>query len=205
MRNRHNRETDGVRREGRGHGRGRFGHHENDSHPHGRNDGRHSGHHDGHRGGRHRLRRLFEHGDLRLVALQLIADKPRHGYEIIKAIEEKSGGVYTPSAGAVYPTLTLLEELGHLSVSDSGDGRKLYTITPEGAAALVANRKSVDAIFARIAQAEAVKESEPRIKEALRRLKHSLQLRLSQGPLDDAQVEDVVGKLDDIRAAIDQG
>jgi DNA-binding PadR family transcriptional regulator len=138
------------------------------------------------------------------VALQLIAEKPRHGYEIIKAIEEKSGGCYTPSAGAVYPTLTLLEELGHLSVNDSGDGRKLYTITPEGAASLVANRKSVDAIFARIAQVEAIKESDPRIKDALRRLKHTLRLRQSSGPLDDAQVANVVARLDEIRDAIEQ-
>jgi len=196
MRKRHNRETDGPRREGRGHGRRRFGHHADGHHAH--------SHHGDHHGGRHRLRRLFEHGDLRLVALQLIAEKPRHGYEIIKAIEEKSGGAYTPSAGAIYPTLTLLEELGQLSVSDSGDGRKRYAITPEGAASLVANRKSVDAIFSRIAQVEAVKESEPRIKDALHRLKHTLRLRLSRGPLDHAQVDDIVAKLDEICDAIDR-
>ena len=83
-------------------------------------------------GGAFRLSRFFEHGDLRLVALQLIAEKPRHGYEIINAIEEKSGGAYTPSAGAVYPTLTLLQELGHLTVTDGEDGRKLHTLTEEG-------------------------------------------------------------------------
>jgi DNA-binding PadR family transcriptional regulator len=85
--------------------------------------------------------RLFEHGDLRLVAPQLIAEKPRHGYEIIKAIEEQSSGGYTPSAGAVYLTLTLLQELGQLTVKDGEDGCKLYAITEEGKAGLFANRK----------------------------------------------------------------
>jgi DNA-binding PadR family transcriptional regulator len=162
-------------------------------HPHRRHEG-HS-----------RRGRFFEHGDLRLVALQLIAEKPRHGYEIIKAIEEKSGGAYTPSAGAVYPTLTLLQELGQLAVSDEEDGRKLYTLTDEGAASLVANRKTVEAVFARIAQAGASNGPAPLIEEALHRLKHALRLRLAQGPIDETQVKSIVGKLDDASDAIAQG
>jgi DNA-binding PadR family transcriptional regulator len=67
---------------------------------------RHGGGH-----GRSGLRRFFAHGDLRLVILRLIAEKPRHGYEIIKAIEERVAGAYSPSPGVIYPTLTLLEEL----------------------------------------------------------------------------------------------
>src|SRR3954471_15540195 len=102
-------------------------------------------------GGRHHARRgrrshgrIFDHGDLRFVILQLIADGPKHGYEIIKAIEDKLGGAYSPSPGVVYPTLTLLEELGYVTVS-AGDGKKLYTITAEGAAHLTANQATVDA------------------------------------------------------------
>jgi len=108
-------------------------------HPHGRRFA-HRGHsyddqpleyrrHD--RGGRSGLGRFFAHGDLRLVSLHLIAEKPRHGYEIIKAIEEHVGGAYSPSPGVIYPTLTLLEELGYVTVT-AGDGvKKLHTITSD--------------------------------------------------------------------------
>jgi len=161
-------------------------------HPHRRHGG------PSHRG------RFFEHGDLRLVALQLIAEKPRHGYEIIKAIEEKSGGAYTPSAGAVYPTLTLLQELGQLTVTDGEDGRKLYAITDEGTASLVANRRTVEAVFARIAQAGASSGPAPLLEKALHRLKHSLRLRLAQGPLDEAQTKNIVAKLDEASDTIEQ-
>jgi DNA-binding PadR family transcriptional regulator len=130
------------------------------------------------------------------VALQLIAEKPRHGYEIIKAIEEKSGGAYTPSAGAVYPTLTLLQELGQLTVTDGEDGRKLHAITEEGAASLVANRKTVEAVFARIALAGASNGPSPLIDEALRRFKHALRSRLAQGPMDEAEAKSIADKLD---------
>src|SRR5271163_2248802 len=78
--------------------------------------GRHHGREGKHwRGGRG-PERPFEHGELRLVILALIAERPRHGYEIIKEIEDRFGGGYTPSPGVVYPTLTMLEELGHATV-----------------------------------------------------------------------------------------
>ena len=78
-----------------------------------------------HRGpGRSGLGRFFAHGDLRLVILYLIAEKPRHGYEIIKAIEDRVAGAYSPSPGVIYPTLTLLEELGYVTVARAGDGSR---------------------------------------------------------------------------------
>ena len=73
----------------------------------------------------------FQKGDLKYVILDLIRDKPRHGYEIIRAMEERSHGFYTPSPGSVYPTLQMLEEMGYVS-SDQQDGKKVYTITDEG-------------------------------------------------------------------------
>ncbi len=85
--------------------------------------------HGGHRGGHGRT---FEHGRLRLALLQLIAAKPVHGYELIKAIEGKTQGAYCPSPGVVYPTLTLLEEFGYVSVDASSGSRKLYSITAAG-------------------------------------------------------------------------
>jgi DNA-binding PadR family transcriptional regulator len=85
--------------------------------------------------GRHGGRPLGT-GDLRLVLLQLISEAPRHGYEIIRAIEERTGGAYSPSPGVIYPTLTMLDELGHVVASQAEGGRKLHTITPEGQAVL---------------------------------------------------------------------
>src|ERR1700743_2032449 len=106
---------------------------------------RHGG---GGRGGRSGLGRFFAHGDLRLVVLHLIAEKPRHGYEIIKAIEESVGGTYSPSPGVIYPPLTRLEELGYVTVSTETDsGKKLQTITPQGKAYLDANRPALDALL----------------------------------------------------------
>ena len=80
-----------------------------------------------------RARRMLAQGDLRLIALALIAEAPRHGYEIIKLLEEKTGDWYSPSPGIVYPTLTYLEEAGYVTASAEGS-KKLYTITDEGRA-----------------------------------------------------------------------
>src|SRR6476469_8392267 len=81
------------------------------------------------RGGPFRGGRMFEQGDLKYVILQLLEEKPRHGYEIIKALEERFGGAYSPSAGTVYPTLTLLEDLGYARVTFAAGGKKVYSIT----------------------------------------------------------------------------
>src|SRR4030095_10050817 len=88
--------------------------------------------------------------DLQRVILALLADKPYHGYEIIKALEERSGGFYSPSPGMVYPALTYLEELGFASIEAEG-AKKLYRITDAGRAHLEQNRRAVDAIFAQLA------------------------------------------------------
>ena len=77
-------------------------------------------------------RRFFGQGDVRLIILKLIGEKPSHGYEIIKAIEDRLGGAYSPSPGIVYPALTLLEEQGLIRVETTDGPRKLYAITPEG-------------------------------------------------------------------------
>src|SRR5271165_4288169 len=113
--------------------------------------GRFGGHHRG--GGRGRgIGRVFDHGDLRYVLLQLVAEKPRYGYELIKTIEEQFGGMYSPSPGVVYPTLTLLEELGYVRAENSGGTKRLYAVIEEGEAFLAANRALVDAIFSRMAE-----------------------------------------------------
>jgi DNA-binding PadR family transcriptional regulator len=156
-----------------------------------------------HGGFRHSFRgggggRMFDQGDLRLVILQLIAEKPRYGYELIKAIEEKLGGAYSPSPGVVYPTLTMLEELGYATVSASEGAKKLYAITAEGKAYLDTNRATVDAIFARIDQINAAQGGgpSPQIVRAMQNLRLALRMRLSQGPLNEEQVRAIAAVLD---------
>ena len=104
------------------------------------------------RGGPWRGGRTFEQGDLKFVILQLLDEKPRHGYEIIKELEERSGGRYSPSPGTVYPTLTLLEEMGYATATPEDGGKKVYAITDSGKAYLAENKTTVDDVFARIAQ-----------------------------------------------------
>ncbi|HEY4201255.1 MAG TPA: PadR family transcriptional regulator [Devosiaceae bacterium] len=91
-----------------------------------------------------RIGRMLASGDLRLVALYLIEQQPRHGYDLIKAIEEKSHGFYSPSPGVVYPALTFLEEAGYVTSSQDGN-KKAYTITDQGRAHLADNRQAIEA------------------------------------------------------------
>ena len=87
----------------------------------------------------------FQKGDLKYVILDLIKDKPRHGYEIIRELEELSHGLYTPSPGAVYPTLQMLEEMGYATAVER-DGRKVYTIAEEGVNFLAERKDSADEV-----------------------------------------------------------
>ena len=87
----------------------------------------------------------FQKGDLKYVILDLLKDKPRYGYEIIRALEEQSHGFYKPSAGVVYPTLQMIEEMGYAS-STERDGKRVYTITEEGREFLAERRDSADEI-----------------------------------------------------------
>ena len=99
-----------------------------------------------------RSARVFDQGDLKYVILQLLVEKPRHGYEIIKAIEERFGGAYSPSPGTVYPTLTMLEDMGYARVTPEEGGKKVYEITDDGRKYLEENRSAVDDIFSRITE-----------------------------------------------------
>jgi DNA-binding PadR family transcriptional regulator len=124
--------------------------------------------------------RIFGPGDLRLMLLALIAEKPRHGYELIKEIEQKFGGAYSPSPGSIYPTLTLLEEMDQVRASASDGARKLFEITDQGRAFLEENRATLDGVIARMGLAarhmsgRAWPES---VHQAMHTLKHALLLR----------------------------
>ncbi|MGV7211491.1 PadR family transcriptional regulator [Oxalobacteraceae bacterium A2-2] len=114
------------------------------------------GHHHGGGHGRGRGPKMFDAGAMRYVVLQLIAEKPRHGYDIIKELEQRAGGAYTPSPGAIYPLLAMLVDMGHVEVTLDGN-KKLHTITAEGEAFLAGNRQLVDAVLARMGEPAAAR------------------------------------------------
>lgn len=167
--------------------------------------GRHHEHHGHHRRGRHGGR-FFETGDLRLVILALIAERPRHGYELIKAVEERLGGAYSPSPGVVYPTLTLLEELGQIAVASTEGGRKLYAVTPEGERVLEESRAEADALFARMDAAAGSRPDGSSLQavRAMHNLKMALRLRLSRGALSEEQLRRIVSLIDEAAVAVER-
>ncbi|MCQ4161458.1 PadR family transcriptional regulator [Roseomonas sp. GC11] len=143
----------------------------------------------------HRHGRPFGHGGLRLLLLHLVAEAPRHGYELIKAIEERMGGRYAPSPGVVYPTLTLLEELGHAAASEAAGGRRLYAATAAGRAFLAENQEAVAAVLARLGP-EGRPQRPPQIARAIENLRAALHLRLAREPLGEAEIEAIAALLD---------
>lgn len=149
------------------------------------------GHGHGRRGGG----RLFDHGTLRWVLLSLIADKPSHGYELIKAVETRLGGAYSPSPGVIYPSLTLLEEMGALE-SEAQGGKKRYAITEDGRAMLADNEDVLKAAEATMDKFAARALRPTAIQNAIGRLRHTLHGRLTgEVALTDAQVEAIAAVL----------
>jgi DNA-binding PadR family transcriptional regulator len=137
--------------------------------------------------------------------LALIAEQPRHGYEIIKEVEDRVAGTYSPSPGVIYPTLTLLEELGHASVAES-DGKKLYAITPNGTAYLAANQTALDSALDRMQSVSKANSGgpAPEIIRATENLKLALRLRQGRGPLTEEQVRMIAAALDSAAVAVER-
>ncbi len=135
--------------------------------------------------------RFFEHGMLRLVLLALIEKQPRHGYDLIKAIEDLTGGMYAPSAGAIYPTLTLLEEAGEIEAQATEGAKKLYAVTEAGRTTIEENRRAIDAVFARFEGLgrSVGPERDPRLMRALENFKLALRLKLRGGSLSSDQID----------------
>src|SRR5580693_2593365 len=142
--------------------------------------------------------RHFDNGELRFVILQLVAEKPMYGYEIIKAIEERLSGAYAPSPGVVYPTLTMLEEEGYAVVSSTEGSKKLYAATERGLEYLKENKVVLKAIFGRMEQAGKVfgRGRSPQIMRALMNLKFALKLRAGQGNLSPEQTRKITEAID---------
>jgi DNA-binding PadR family transcriptional regulator len=154
----------------------------------------------------HRLGRLLEHGDLRYVILALLGEQPRHGYELIKELEERTGGAYRPSAGVIYPTLALLEDEGLVRQAGGEVGRKLFEPTDEGKKVVEESRAHVDVVFARMAEvAESSGSSRPRIGRAMANLGMALQNRLSHRPITAEEIDRIVAILDDTASTIEKG
>lgn len=162
-------------------------------------------HHRHHRRGHGRGGRLFDYGDLRLLLLALIAERACHGYELIKAIEERAGGSYAPSPGVVYPTLAWLDDMGYASIESADGGRKRYRITAEGEAFLAANRTMVDQLLARVASPDAGRGNVPApIIRAMENLKLAMRLRLRRGPVDQPTAEAIAAALDAAAQAVER-
>lgn len=131
-------------------------------------------------------RRLFDGGELRLVLLRLIGDMPRHGYDLIRAIEERTGGVYAPSPGVVYPTLTMLGDMGQIEEQASEGNRKVFAATAEGNAVLTEKADEIAELMARL---DALGEARERTDSAsVRRAMHNLKAVIIH-KLADADVE----------------
>ncbi len=156
-------------------------------------------------GGRGR-RRMFGSGELRLVLLKLIADAPRHGYNLIRAIEEQTGGDYAPSPGVVYPTLSLLDDEGLIEQLDEPGVRRAYAATDAGRAELTDKADEVEALFERLAEASPEREGKrhPPIGRAIGNLMTALRQRVSHDGFDDALMHEITEILDDAARRIER-
>src|SRR5271155_6199828 len=163
--------------------------------------GRHGQRYGGDFGGR-----LFDNGELRFVILQLIAEKPSYGYEIIKAIEERLSGAYAPSPGVVYPTLTMLEEEGYATVSSTEGSKKLYAATELGLEYLKENKVVLKAILGRMEQAGKVfgRGRSPQIMRAIMNLRYALKIRTERSNLSAEQVRKIAEAIDAAARVIDE-
>jgi DNA-binding PadR family transcriptional regulator len=159
----------------------------------------------GPRRGRGRPGRALEQGDLRWLALDLIAEEPRHGYDIITAVEEALSGHYAPSPGAVYPMLTLLEETGLIAAETQG-AKKLYSLTDAGRAEVEANADAIAAAKARLVQARERfgGAPAPELKRALANLRAAVQVRMAKGDLEGDALATVTAAIDRAASEIER-
>ena len=156
--------------------------------------------------GRRGRKRMFDAGELRLVLLKLIADQPRHGYDLIRAIEELTHGAYAPSPGVVYPTLTMLQDMGLIEEAPGEGARKAYQVTGDGEAHLAEKSEEVEELFGRL---EAVggdqrKAEGPPIKRAVGNLLASIWHRVTRDDMDEATMHRIAEILDEAAQKIER-
>ncbi|MEG3165353.1 PadR family transcriptional regulator [Sphingomonas sp. PB2P19] len=157
-------------------------------------------------GGGGRSRRMFDGGELKLVLLKLIADTPRHGYDLIREIEAMTGGAYAPSPGVVYPTLTLLDEMNLIAEQQSEGAKKRFAATDEGQAMLAEQQETVEALFARLAalNAESERTDSASIRRAVGNLRHVLQHRMARGDVSEETLHQVTALIDEVAQKIER-
>ncbi|WP_420605983.1 PadR family transcriptional regulator [Novosphingopyxis sp.] len=160
-------------------------------------------------GGRGRRRgRVFGSGELRLALLRLIADEPRHGYQLIKAIEELSGGTYAPSPGAVYPTLSLLEDEGAVRelCAAEDEPRKAFEATAAGREELDRRAEEAAAVLARVGALGEEQRAAPnrQLHRAMENLRNALRVHRHGDRLDQQLVEQVVDIVDEAARRIER-
>jgi DNA-binding PadR family transcriptional regulator len=152
-------------------------------------------------------RRMFDGGELRLVLLRLIGDQPRHGYDLIRAIEERTGGAYAPSPGVVYPTLTMLGDMGQIEEqAGEGGNRKVFTTTEEGRRVLVEKEEEVSALMARLDAIGAMRERTDgaSIRRAMHNLKNVLRNRLASEDVPAEILHEAVALIDEAARKIER-
>ncbi|HEX8620789.1 MAG TPA: PadR family transcriptional regulator [Allosphingosinicella sp.] len=156
--------------------------------------------------GRGRRGRMFESGELRLVLLKLIADQPRHGYDLIRAIEELTHGSYAPSPGVIYPTLTMLQDMGLIQEAAADGPRKAFAITAEGEAHLAERADEVEALFERLTGAgEGKRRAGGRpIQRAVRNLLSALWHRVTAEDMGDERLHEIAAILDEAAQRIER-
>jgi DNA-binding PadR family transcriptional regulator len=157
-------------------------------------------------GRRGRRGRMFESGELRLVLLKLIADQPRHGYDLIRAIEELTHGSYAPSPGVVYPTLTMLQDMGLIQEAAAEGARKAFAITPDGEAYLGERSGEVEALFARLDDAgEGKRRAGGRpIQRAVGNLLSALWHRVTADDAGEERLHEIAAILDEAAQRIER-
>jgi DNA-binding PadR family transcriptional regulator len=150
--------------------------------------------------------RLFDAGDLKLVILKLLSEEPGYGYQLMKKMEERLAGGYSPSAGVIYPTLTLLEEEGLTSVSTSSDNKKVYTVTPAGLRFLEENKQRVEELFARLDEARGGFERgrSPELMKAFMNLRGAVMARMFRGNVTAEQTKKITEAINAAAKAIDE-
>lgn len=153
-----------------------------------------------------RGRRMFDSGELRLVLLKLIADEPRHGYDLIRQVEELTGGAYAPSPGVVYPTLTLLDDMGLIEARQAEGAKKLFAVTDTGTAHLAENAEQVEALMARLADvgAERARTDSASVRRAMGNLREVLIHRLRQDEVEKDTLHAIVALIDDAAQKIER-
>lgn len=159
----------------------------------------------GGRSGR-RARRMFESGELRLVLLKLIADQPRHGYDLIRAVEELTGGTYAPSPGVIYPTLTMLQDMGLIEETSGEGARKPFQITEAGTAHLEDNAEEVDDLIRRLKtfSPSHYPEGGSPIWRAMRNLGVAIRHRVGRGEISEETIHEAAALIDELAQKIER-